>query len=175
MAMMNDNEIVQQALALLAGRMAGEGVPLMRPLDLLAHAALELREKGQEVLLGYWLDSGQRLIGFDVLAIGSETTATFSMREAARRAIAVDARGACFIHNHPGDDPTPSAADRKAAASLDVYFAHLGILITGHYVVAGARAACCRSGTGYQLNDVTYAGRRCKKCNAKLDTEESCE
>lgn len=162
--------LIAQALKALAARMVGEGLPIGQPTDVAAHAFLELAEEKNEVLLGYWLDSNQRFLGYDRIAYGGETTASFSVNHAARLAIAAGASAAYFLHNHPTGTAEPSPNDIKSAGRIDQYMAHVDILTLGHFILAGNEVRNIRSGNIMNVVPVeNYTGARCPNCNHRLE------
>lgn len=168
-----DDALIAQALEALAARMAGEGLPIGHPTDLVAHAYLELAEEKNEVLLGYWLNSDQRLIGYDRIAYGGETSASFSVNRAARLGIAAGATAAVFLHNHPTGSADPSPNDIKAANKIDQYMACVDILTFGHFILAGTEARNIRSGRTLDIVPASdYSGARCPNCKHRLEDPE---
>lgn len=168
-----DDALIAQALKALAARMAGDGLPIGRPTDVAVHAYLELAEERNEVLLGYWLDSNQRLLGYDRIAYGGETTASFSVNRAARLGIAAGASAAYFLHNHPTGTAEPSPNDIKSADRIDQYMANVDILALGHFILAGTEVRNIRSGRTLDIVPASdYTGARCPNCNHRLEDPE---
>ena len=166
-----DDEVINRALSILEARMAGEGMLIGHPVNLFKHAHLELAQEQNEVLLGYWLDGHNRLLGWDRIAYGGETSATFSVRRAARLAIAAGAVGAYFLHNHPTGPADPSPADIKSAARLDSFMAAVDVLTLGHFVLGRDRVRSVTSCLEFEIIKSEYTGQRCRHCNWPLDQE----
>lgn len=165
----SDDQLIEAGIQALHRRMSAKGVNLSDFRDLVAHGAMQLRNERREVFVGYFLDRDMRLIAVETMASGAETEVSFSVRDAARKAIAADADSVVFVHNHPNGNTEPSDNDRKAVARIDQQFSVLGILPAGHFVVAGTVAECIRTGQRVQLVTVDYTGPRCPKCDACLD------
>lgn len=69
------------------------------------------RNKEQFVLM--LLDSRLKLMGYQVISVGSLTETSGHPREILRPVIMAAAYGFAVMHNHPGGDPTPSAQDER--------------------------------------------------------------
>lgn len=168
-----DDALIAQALKALAARMTGEGLPLGSPNRLVAHAFLEIGDEPSEIKLGYWLSSDNRLIGFDRIAYGGETSVSYSARRVARLAAMRGAAGCILIHNHPNGNPEPSGADLIAADRMDHYLSNIDVLVLGHFVLGGTVATNIRSGRALDLVPATdYTGARCPNCKHRLEDPE---
>lgn len=166
-----NDEVINRAMHILEVRMFGEGMLIGHPVNLFRHAYLMLAQEHNEVLLGYWLDGQNRLLGCDRIAYGGETSATFSLRSAARLAISVGAVGAYFLHNHPTGPADPSPADIKSADRLNSYMAAVDVLTLGHFVLGRDRVRSVTSSLEFEIIKSEYTGQRCPHCNWQLEQE----
>lgn len=166
-----DDEVINRALSILEARMAGEGMLIGHPVNLFKHAYLELAQEQCEVKLGYWLDANNRLLGWDRIAYGGESSVIYSLRHAARLAISAGAVGAYFLHNHPAGSADPSQADIKSADRLSSYMAAVDVLTLGHFVLGRDRVRSVTSCLEFEIIKSEYTGQRCPHCNWPLEQE----
>lgn len=107
-------------------REAGDVARLMTPL------VADLDREAFWVLL---LDGKNRVIGINVVAVGSLTACLVHSREVFKPAIVGSAASVVLVHNHPSSDPTPSAEDVTLTRRLRDAGALLGIGVLDHLVV----------------------------------------
>ena len=81
------------------------------------------------------LDGKNRIVGFNVVSIGSLTAALVHPREVFKAAILTNAAAILVLHNHPSGDPTPSREDREITARLKLVGSELGIPLVDHVVI----------------------------------------
>jgi DNA repair protein RadC len=81
------------------------------------------------------LDGRNRVVGFNVVSIGSLTAALVHPREVFKAAILSNAAALILVHNHPSGDPTPSTEDRALTARLRQCGELLGISVLDHVVI----------------------------------------
>lgn len=101
----------------------------------------------KECVVVAYMNRRDRLAGFTMVSLGTQTSCLLAPREVFRAAIVANACSIILFHNHPSGDPAPSAADvqvtrqiREAAKTLDVVFLD--------HVIVGV-AACDPTGRGY--------------------------
>jgi DNA repair protein RadC len=166
-----DQEIIDRAMRILHDR-ATVGIDLRDPHDLVRHAALRLEDETREILLGYWLDRNDRLIGIDEIAAGAEASINFSLFDLARKAVAAKATGAFLVHNHPNQNADPSEKDKATAQRVNVYLAQLAVLTLGHFAVTRTAATNILTGdrATFVRKSVDADAPRCPKCNYILET-----
>ena len=68
--------------------------------------------------------------------------ASLSLRDVINDAAAHGSAGLILAHNHPGGDPTPSAADRQLTRRLALAAEAIDLTLLDHLVIAGPE---CRS------------------------------
>src|SRR5438552_6268039 len=81
------------------------------------------------------LDGKNRILGFNVVSVGSLTAALVHPREVFKPAILANAAALILVHNHPSGDPDPSAEDRAITARLSQAADLIGIRILDHVVI----------------------------------------
>jgi DNA repair protein RadC len=79
------------------------------------------------------------VIGFNLVAIGTLTSALVHPREVFKAAILANAAAIILVHNHPSGDPEPSAEDRALTSRLKEAGEILGIRILDHVVIGDGR------------------------------------
>lgn len=93
----------------------------------------------REQFLALILDGRNRLLGFNLVAIGTLTSALVHPREVFKAAILANAAAIILVHNHPSGDPEPSAEDRALTSRLKEAGEILGIRILDHIVIGDGR------------------------------------
>jgi len=93
-----------------------------------------IQDMDREYLVSLYVN-GTRILGVEVIAIGSSTQATTSIRELIRGAILVGATGVILAHNHPLSSITPSEADIQMTKSFQRAANLHGIDLLGSFVV----------------------------------------
>jgi DNA repair protein RadC len=100
---------------------------------------LTLSQLPYEAFLGLFLDSQNRLIAAHELFRGTLAQTSVYPREVVKAALAHNAAGVIFAHNHPSGVAEPSRADELLTASLKQALALVDIRTLDHLVVAGHR------------------------------------
>ena len=72
----------------------------------------------KECACAIFLDARRRLIGFELVGLGTLDAVHVHARDVFRAAIIKAAAAVVFAHNHPSGDPTPSEADIKVTRDL---------------------------------------------------------
>jgi DNA repair protein RadC len=88
------------------------------------------------------LGEGRRVLGCDESPVAPGASLPLPIRDILAAALRRDSRGLVLAHNHPGGDPSPSAADIAATRALARAAAALGIRLHDHLIFA---AGACRS------------------------------
>jgi DNA repair protein RadC len=83
-----------------------------------------------------YLDAGCKVIGAEVVATGSEHGVALRPSTVLRGAIIHCASGIIVGHNHPSDDPTPSAKDIETTRELQRSAEAVDIILFDHVVVS---------------------------------------
>ncbi len=93
----------------------------------------------REEFLAVFLDGKNRLIGFNVVSVGSLTASLVHPREVFKPAILANAAALVIVHNHPSGDPTPSAEDQAITDRLKKAAELLGMSLLDHVVIGDRR------------------------------------
>ena len=81
------------------------------------------------------LDAKHRIIGINIVSMGSLTLAIVHPREVFKPLILMNAAAFICAHNHPSSDPTPSQEDRVLTQRLRHGAELLGITLLDHIVL----------------------------------------
>ncbi|HPF38086.1 MAG TPA: JAB domain-containing protein [Phycisphaerae bacterium] len=115
-------------------RLAEPGPELASPAAVAKHCG-HLQQFDRERLIRLDLNPQCRLIGAEVVAIGSADALWMSIREVFKGAMLVGATSIVILHNHPSGNPTPSKEDRLAEARLREAGELLGIPMVDFLVI----------------------------------------
>jgi len=93
----------------------------------------------REQFLSLLLNGRNQLIGFNLVSIGTLTSALVHPREVFKPAILASAAAIILVHNHPSGDPEPSSEDRALTSRLKEAGEIIGIRILDHVVIGDGR------------------------------------
>jgi len=96
-------------------------------------------ELDREQFLVCGLDAKHRIIGINIVSIGSLTLAIVHPREVFKPLILMNAGAWICAHNHPSGDPIPSPEDRVLTSRLRQGADLLGITLLDHLILADER------------------------------------
>src|SRR5258708_22803141 len=109
--------------------------PISGPSDVLAHV-VDIRSATQERVVALYLDSRNRPLHREVVAIGGLRASVIQPRDILAPAMQLPVAGIILVHNHPSGDTHPSAEDlevtRRLAGAADLF----GIQLLDHLVVS---------------------------------------
>lgn len=94
-------------------------------------------DREQFVICG--LDAKHRIIGLNIVSVGSLTVSIVHPREVFKPLILMNACAALCAHNHPSGDPDPSSEDRVLTARLRQAGELLGITLLDHIILGDDR------------------------------------
>lgn len=112
------------------------GLAIRSANDVQRHFQPRLGQERRESFHVLLLDARHRLIGEEVVSIGTLTASLVHPREVFREAIRAAAAALLVVHNHPSGDPTPSAEDRRVTDRLRSAGELLGIRVVDHVIVS---------------------------------------
>lgn len=92
-----------------------------------------------------FLDRRHHLIADELQNEGTVDHAPVYSREVMRRSLELHASALLIVHNHPAQDPTPSAADVDMTRQLVEAGRPLRILVHDHMIVAGQQVISLKS------------------------------
>jgi len=82
------------------------------------------------------LDSRRRLLGVELISVGSLDTSIVHMREVFKGAFLNNAHSITVAHTHPSQDLRPSGADRQITKQLLLAGCLLGVELVDHLILA---------------------------------------
>jgi DNA repair protein RadC len=101
--------------------------------------AKDLARLKKEHLRGLYLDTRNKLIRDEVIAIGTLNQSLSHPREVFHPAIESNAAAIILVHNHPSGDPSPSKDDIELTKQIYQASKILGIDILDHVIIGNER------------------------------------
>ncbi len=128
-------------------RSPADRIALRSPRDVALHLLPEFGARPVEQFGIVLLDAKHRLLRTLVLFVGTLDRSVVHPREIFREAAASRAASIILFHNHPSDDPTPSAEDVALTERLVAAGTLMGIDVLDH-VILGPTRYCSLRETG---------------------------
>ena len=97
---------------------------------------LQLATREYGVFVVVFLDTQNRVIAIEELFRGSLKETSVYPREVVKRALAHNAAGLIFAHNHPSGVAEPSRADEAITQTLKQALALIDVRVLDHFIVA---------------------------------------
>jgi DNA repair protein RadC len=113
--------------------------PITGPADVLAHVA-DIRGSPQERVVALYLDSRNRPLHRELVAVGGLRASVIQPRDVLAPALRIPAAALVLVHNHPSGDTTPSREDIAVTSQLVSAARLLGLELLDHLVVS--RTGC---------------------------------
>ncbi len=110
-------------------------VPLDGPEAIHDHFAPQLRHLPKEQVLVAALDVRLRMMGAEVVSVGTVSESHAHPREILRPVITRGAHGFVLVHNHPSGDPSPSRADEQITRRLADAASIMQIRFVDHVII----------------------------------------
>ena len=102
---------------------------------------LGVHELEQEHFLAFFLDVKHRVRGFSTVSVGLIDRSQVHPREVFRNAILNGSSRVILAHNHPSNDPTPSAQDIDCTRQLVEAGKIIGIEVLDHVIIGDGESA----------------------------------
>lgn len=132
-----EDQIIEQALTILARRLRKPGVVLGSPAVVREYLRLHSGALEHEVFSVLYLDVKNRVIAIEELFRGTLTHTSVYPREVVKAAIRHNAACVIVSHNHPSGVADPSNADLLLTSTLTQALALVDVRLLDHIVVAG--------------------------------------
>lgn len=132
------DDVIHQALTILERRLRQPGDPLSSPHAVREYLKLRLGAMEREAFVALFLDAQNRLIECAVLFLGTINQTSVHPREVVKLALAYNAAGVIFAHNHPSGVAEPSWSDEALTQALKGALALVDVRVLDHFIVAGA-------------------------------------
>jgi DNA repair protein RadC len=130
-------EVLAVALSLVE-RQVQRGFVLTAPSAAREYLAVRLGALEYEVFAVVFLDAQNRVIEYQEMFRGTVTQTAVYPREVVKAALALNAVGAIFVHNHPSGHPEPSRADEFLTKTLKAALSMVDVRVLDHLVIAGS-------------------------------------
>jgi len=95
----------------------------------------DLQNASKEKMIAVNLDSRNKIICFEIVAIGWVQAIYLRPMEIFRTSILVNAGGIILLHNHPSGDPKPSHDDKKLTQNIKILTDSMGLVFLDHIIV----------------------------------------
>ena len=95
----------------------------------------ELATKNKEHFIALFLDTKNRIIGEEVVSVGTLNSSIIHPREVFNPAIKASASSVVIVHNHPSGDHLPSEEDEQITKMLCDAGEILGIKVLEHVII----------------------------------------
>ncbi len=112
-----------------------ELVTLANPSSIADYFMEELRHENKEILILALFDVRKKLIGQEILTIGTASASLIDPADVYQRALQGGADSIVLLHNHPSGDPSPSAEDAAVTARVRSSGSLLGIPLMDHIII----------------------------------------
>ena len=107
------------------------------PEDLFRYYYHLFKDHVRERFVVFWLDTTNRVMGFEVATEGTLNSSLVHPREVFRGAIVTTAAAIIVAHNHPSGNAEPSAEDVSLTKQLVESGRTVGIPVHDHIIFAG--------------------------------------
>jgi DNA repair protein RadC len=127
-----------------------------------------LEDEDREKLYVLHLDSKRRILGKELISVGTLKTSLIHPREVFKGAIVNNSDSIIFVHNHPSGDATPSREDIGITERLIASGELLGIDVVDHIIVGcniyTSMKTECKSTAALWINEKQkkYTGKKKK-------------
>ena len=99
------------------------------------------QNEDREIFVSVYVDIKNRVIGWEISAIGTENCCPVSPPHIFRSALISGAKAIIVVHNHPSGEVEPSAQDKDMFKRLQEGGEILGINVLDSIIVGGERKA----------------------------------
>ena len=133
-----ERAILRRAVRILEVKVRAGAVALSSPSAVRDWLALQFSGLDREVFGVLFLDAQNRLIDFEAMFTGTLTQTSVFPREVVKAALARNAAGVMFVHNHPSGCAEPSHSDETLTQALKQALALVDVRVLDHFVVGGS-------------------------------------
>jgi DNA repair protein RadC len=110
---------------------------IQSPQDLIKRYQSLFKDHVRERFIVFWLNSANRVTGFEIVSEGILNSSIVHPREVFRGAIVATAAAIILAHNHPSENPEPSAEDIQITRQIVESGKIIGIPVHDHIIFAG--------------------------------------
>lgn len=131
-----DQQLVQDAIAILERRLFQRGPALSRPQDVVDYLRLTMTREDREVFTVVFLDTRHRVIAVEPLFFGTIDAAPVMPRIILHRALLLNGTAIILVaHNHPSGSTAPSEADRVLTRELASLLKQVDVRLLDHFII----------------------------------------
>lgn len=150
MAYLREVELKYKITEVESDVIGGDAGSSSRVYDLFRDLQNEMKEK----FITINLDTRDRIICFEVVAIGSLNAIQARPMEVFRTSVMVNAASAIVVHNHPSGDPKPSQSDINFTRRLVNLSKEMGLKLHDHIIIGTENYfSFADSGVLYELRE----------------------
>ncbi len=102
-------------------------------------------DQRKETLVAMFLDTSNRILDFEVVAVGSLNRVYAEPRDVLRRAVELSCYGIIVAHNHPGGNSEPSDEDLSFTKRLSEACRLMGFSLLDHIIIGDEYYTSLRS------------------------------
>src|SRR5689334_6137579 len=106
------------------------------PEDLFKHFQFLFKDEVRERFVVFWLNSANRVHGFEIITEGTLNSSLVHPREVFRGAIVSTSASIIIAHNHPSGNPEPSTEDLQITRQIAEASRVVGIPVHDHIIFA---------------------------------------
>ena len=141
----DEDAVIKAALDILHRRLDRSADVLSSPATSRNYLTLLLAQEERENFVVIFLDTQNRVIATETLALGTLSECAVYPREIVMRGLLLEASALVMVHNHPSGDTTPSRADIDMTRDVSKACATVGITLHDHLIVGRAGHASLRA------------------------------
>ena len=130
----DDDRIIEQAIAILERRMFTDGPVLNWPDTVRNYLHMKLVQESSEVFAAVFFTTTYQVIACETLFRGTIDSAEVHPRVVVQRALTLNASALVVGHQHPSGNAEPSPADRAITARLKQALSLVDIRLLDHYI-----------------------------------------
>lgn len=131
----NECRAIDRALAIVGRSLQAQRRELATPDAVKLYLQLHLAGETIEHFAVLFLDSQNRFLAIETMAVGTLTSSSIYPREIVRAALAHGAASVILAHNHPSGNVQPSRADMELTVTLKAALALVGVRVLDHVIV----------------------------------------
>lgn len=135
--LVDGDDLIRKALALLRKRLITPGQVISSPQDLKDYCVLRLANREHEVFTVIFLTSQLAVTSIVEMFRGTLTQTSVYPREVVKAALERNAASVILVHNHPSGMPEPSRADEHLTQTLKQALALIDVRVLDHIIVGG--------------------------------------
>jgi DNA repair protein RadC len=116
---------------------SSERIYIRSPDDIIQHFRFLFEAQVRERFVVVWLNSANRVTGYEVVSEGTLNASIVHPREVFRGSIVATCAAIVVAHNHPSGNPEPSREDVEITRQLVEAGKIIGIPVHDHIIFAG--------------------------------------